>query len=367
MQPEAHTGWYWESCNIAFNSFIDAPMTTKVIASKDARLPFTGKAALIAAAAGDTKDSNRFKMTLYTGGVFYGHWYYGDVILDLTGFKPARIDLPALHDHNIYRVAGSTDKLAVEGKEIAAYGEFLKGTREEEPYANMIKSRLAQNFPYQCSGYWEPKKIENVLVGVTAKVNGETVNGPVTIFREYDLGEASFVEMGWDSQTRAVAAGKPDGDVTVDVTTTGEKTMTTEAKPATGILAALKNVFGADKAIEFVTAHPERKEISEFSGELITFVQEIQGALKTAKETITAHATKITQLETDLAAAKARPAVITTSGDSPEGGQAPAGSLPEGEEKWKADFKASKALQGEYPSEAAYVAFKKNEHRVTIK
>lgn len=310
---------------------------------------------------------------LYTGEPFTGHWYWGTVYLDVSGFAPKRQDLNALMEHDRARVVGSTTKLAKASGEIRVEGKFLMGDMEEEPDANTVRRRLSQGHPYQMSGVWQPAKVEQVPAGAQAKVNGKTVDGPCAIFRSFGIAEASFVSVGWDGMTAAVAAGENAGAVNVQIEGTNMDNNTTPtptppAEPTTApapvpLLTALKDAFGADRAIELVSGKPDGKVLADFAGELVTALQSARTELAAALKADGEKATKIAELEAALKAAKACPPVVTMNTDP----SAPAGKPVEGPEAWKTEFAASKKLQDEFGSDAAYVLHREREAKAKAK
>lgn len=357
----------------------------------------TGGQECLLAAAGD-KNPDGFRMVLYTGAALH-HWYWGRVILDVSGFKPDRQDVAAMRNHWRDETAGWTRRLTAEGTTIAAEGTLLAGDRETEPTAHQVRNRLQQGFPYQTSGRWLPRVIEEVEAEASAAVNGETVQGPVTIFREFSLVEASFCECGLDNMTRAELAAsdgpKGQGERTIEVALAaanhdGGDTMTAtkdgkgkdvkagasdgkgaeETKGGAGfsLLARLKDVVGAEKAIALVTARPEATELAAFAEDLCEVIQaqateltEVRASLGEAQGKAREAAGKVTHLEAQLKAAGKNPVVITATGD----GSQPKPKLEdlEGEAKYKAEFQADPELAAEFGSEEAYLSWRRNEDR----
>lgn len=348
-----------------------APIQRRSVETQKARLVMPGLSVVLTAADPKaTKDTpRRWEMVLYSGGVYRGHWYWGDIILDVSGFKPDRQDLPALRNHDTSQVAGYSDKLSANvGKaEIRAEGFFLQGTIDQEPTADMIARRLSQDFPYQSSGRFEPRKVEQVLEGAKATVNGAAVEGPVTIFREFNLIEPSFTEIGWNNLSEAMAANA-GGQETVSVEVVAgqpnekETPMPEPIKTTTpSLLAMLKEIFGADKAITLVSSKPEAKE-------LLAFIPELQEEVKTLRASGADLQTKLDKATADLAAtkteleaAKKAPPVITAGGD-PSQARAPAPAAGS-EAALKAEWDGSKDLQAEFPKVEYYLTHKAQEAR----
>lgn len=340
-------------------------MPLRYLEAQQAAVLMRGSVALVAANPADQQadaaSGDGFRMVLYTGSVFAGHWYWGDVYLDVAGFKPTRQDLPALLRHDAAKVTGWTTKLTADAgtSQIIAEGKLLKGDAATEPYANIVRSRLAQNFPYQCSGRWEPSRVEQVQKDATATVNGQTVTGPCSIFRQFTIAEASFAEMGWDPMTSAVAAsadGKQPSTLSVEIIGHKENAM---PKTNLTLLASLKDLLGADRAIDLIAANPEAADLSAFIKEIGADLQAARTELATAKQTITARDQRITALEAELAAAKKAPVVATMNGDpsAPPPAAPTAGTV----EAFKKEWDSSPDLQAEIPQQEVYVHFRQNQ------
>jgi hypothetical protein len=349
------------------------PATLQPIAFKDAAVVMPGGALVAASPADQSAQGSKgeFEMILYTGSPFTGHWYWGDVYLDVQGFKPARQDVPACWNHMRMYLAGATKGFTADPAQaqIRAKGKFLEGTEQQEPTANMIRRRLDQNYPYQCSGTWVPSRVERVLEGTSATVNGRTVNGPCTIFRQFDCREASFTETGWDAMTSAVAASADAGaSVPVEIINQEKHTMTTTAAAptnqpatpapapaaATPFVKVLAAAFGADRALELIATKPNATNLADFSQELAADLTSVRASLDAE---VKAHA----QTKDDLAKAKAAPVVITASGDPSKPEKKDEPGTAKTEEQLKAEYAGSKELQAEYGSVEVYVHAKLRE------
>jgi hypothetical protein len=292
-----------------------------------------------AAAPSADKTSKRWIMELYRKGyVFRGHWKWGDIVIDIEGIKPTRKDVFALYNHNRYEAAGFTNFIGVEGDLLIVKGVFLEGDKDTEPTATMVKNRMAQGAPMQCSGGFVPLKVEILEAGTKAIVNGVKHDGPKTIFRETDIVEASFCEMGWFQNSNAKLAAGADQGSEIEVAVfaapspdnAGAQTTSRRKHMAVNdaLLASLKKIFGADRALTLFAAKPEAENIEAFAAEMPAVIEELRAentrltASLGEKETaLKAKDGQIGKLEADLAKAKERPAVVTATGDSPEGGK----------------------------------------------
>lgn len=350
---------------------------TKPIALKDAAVVMPGGALVAASPAEQSAKGSKgeFEMVLYTGAPFSGHWYWGDVYLDVKGFKPVRQDVPACHNHIRDLLAGATRSFSSDPAtaQIRATGKFLEGTDEQEPTANKIRRRIDQGYPYQCSGTWVPTHVERVLEGGVGTVNGRQVRGPCAIFREFDCREASFTETGWDPMTSAVAAGEGGGTVAVEeiIINQESKTMSASAPqtpapttPAPATLPLIKQLaaaFGDSRAIELIAAKPQATGPADFVAELMADLTTVRASLDKATKDLATEVAAHATTKNELAAAKAAPVVITARGDPEQPKKPQPAGEAKTEEQLKADYAGSKELQAEYGSVEVYVHAKLRE------
>jgi hypothetical protein len=157
---------------------------------------------------GETKKA-RLEMVAYSGGIIKGHWWWDDLAIDLEGMKFIEKRYPILENHNIDK------KIAFTGKPLTDQGnvrvdpdktEFVS-TEESEKFQRLS----AEGFPYQASVRVRPQVIERVEEGASVKVNGYTLKGPGTVFRQCEFVEASVCVFGYDSKTSSKAFDKAGG------------------------------------------------------------------------------------------------------------------------------------------------------------
>ena len=159
-------------------------------------------------------------MTIYSGGFIEGHWYWGKLGIELTGIKFARNRYPVLENHWTGSKIGHMGKPLVNGglKVNPENFEFVS-TEESEKFRTTSK----EGFPYQASMYAIPTRIERIERGAKAEVNGLTLHGPGTIWRECIFQEASVCVFGWDKKTEAAVFSKEETEL--DIEYIGEEVM----------------------------------------------------------------------------------------------------------------------------------------------
>lgn len=171
------------------------------------RIESTG-AITFAAAAADSGEGDalpRFWMVANTGKPMWAGDGRGGavrVVIDLAGAQFMSQRLPIRLQHDPLLGIGHTESVSVEGGQIVASGII---SRDTDSAREVVASSRA-GFPWQASVGTEIIKAETLKRGQSAEVNGMTVEGPIVIARESITKEISFVDVGADTATSAIAA-----------------------------------------------------------------------------------------------------------------------------------------------------------------
>lgn len=153
----------------------------------------------------DGSGGNGFMMTAYTGQVLDLGWF-GRYVFDLNGMK-AKAKIPILREHKRDRVVGYSKKAWAENGNFLISGEFSRATRD----AKEVLSLAQEGYPWQASVGISPKKIKTLDSDKESMVvNGQEVTGPIEIWLESKVGEVSFVSLGADDDTAAIALHEPE-------------------------------------------------------------------------------------------------------------------------------------------------------------
>jgi len=160
----------------------------------------------IKAAEGDSK-KREFLITAYTGKKIQSWWR--DLIIDISGIQ-TKEKLPILREHARDRVVGFGNAWKKDNLYIS--GTFSQSTED----AKEVLALADEGYPWQASIFVMASKIEELKDEKTkAKVNGETVFGPLEIWRESTVGEVSFVSLGADDDTAAITMSDRKFDVEI--------------------------------------------------------------------------------------------------------------------------------------------------------
>lgn len=162
----------------------------------------------------------KFSGVAYSGEVIDNHWYWGNVIFDMSTMTvPAK--LPALIDHSRSKRAGYVTDSSIDN----TTGFTVNGVLLSNEDGQAVAQDSDEGFPWQMSVHIEPRSIEEFAAGEPVVVNGRSLTGPLTVFRNSTIVEVSFTATGQDSNTAAVAMSR--GGVQ-QPTQTGETSMTPE-------------------------------------------------------------------------------------------------------------------------------------------
>jgi hypothetical protein len=172
----------------------------------------------------------KLSMVGYSGAVIKGHWYWGDMAIDLTGMKFPETRYAILEDHDTDRKIAfmGKPKVTEDFQLVAPENTKFVDTKEAEDFINLSK----QGFPYQASIAARPTKVERLEEGTKAEVNGYTFKGPGTIWRGCEFREMSVCVFGWDSKTNARAFSKEPVDLKFEESViTAEDEFSVDDKP----------------------------------------------------------------------------------------------------------------------------------------
>lgn len=149
----------------------------------------------------------RFTMVAYTGAPMRpgGWWRDHPLILDISGMqKPPSGQVPIHRAHDPLRVVGHSEAITGGSKVLIKGIMSVPNTHNAE-----VVGASKNKFPWQASvGARLLAQPDFIGEGQTVTVNGQKYKGPVYVGRRWLLNEASFVSMGADSATSAIAAAE---------------------------------------------------------------------------------------------------------------------------------------------------------------
>ena len=221
----------------------------------------------------------KLQMTAYSGKIIKNHWYWGDLAIDTAGIKMSKSKIPVLHDHETDQKIGFGKFIVNDQHEIVAENITFVDT----PIANEFIKLSAEGFPYEASIQARPNKIVRLGEGEVAEVNGFTMKGPGTVWRESVLRECSVTTFGADANTKSVAMSENE-DVEVEV----EETKFESKEEGNMTLAELKTaqpeLFAEIVAIGAVEAEKAFSEVKATLEAQVTALSAEKQSLVTLNE-----------------------------------------------------------------------------------
>lgn len=188
------------------------------------------------------------------------HWYWGKTYHDFDGMQmPARLALDYCHDYHgdPDDVIGFVEKARIEDGSLICDGFLTPATEDDTAFK--IARKGQSGVPYQASIQFDHmhSRIESVPEGMTAEVNGEEIEGPATIFREWPLIGLAVCRLGQDGFTSVQFSKDDASGVEINVFSP-EPENTEDGEPESkvddglSLVTKLVGLFGADNATEFV-------------------------------------------------------------------------------------------------------------------
>lgn len=160
--------------------------------------------AAVKAAEGESKQPT-FEMLAYSGGMLrLTYWYY-PVVLDIRGIR-VKSKTAVLYAHDRMQIVGQANRAKKTASEIRLSGIVTGDASAPGDPAHTVVSHAQRGYEWPVSVGVEPTVMEFIAEGQKVKVNGQTFSGPLTLVREGDLGEVSFVAIGADGGAHAKVA-----------------------------------------------------------------------------------------------------------------------------------------------------------------
>jgi len=291
----------------------------------------------------------------------------------LKGMKFAKSRTPVLAEHFRDVRIGFTTRQDIKDQVIVE-GPFL-----DNDDAQKLKADMKKGFPMEASLLVPALVVEHVKEGASVKVNGHTLKGPGSVFRQCTIKEVSMCVFGLDNKTKSLAyADKDNPEIKFNLMQENTIMDSTETQTANEIesvesFAELYPEF--HKEILAVGRAEGKKEeralfatLKDACGDDHELLIQCFDEGKTATEAMKLRAEKLEKEKTQLnetitklkkAKTPVEAAQVEFSDEAtPPGEQTETGTADEA--ALKAEFAASADLQAEYGGDVkAYIAFKK--------
>lgn len=129
------------------------------------------------------------------------HWYWGERCLhDFSGMETAEV-LPVDYNHDDREALGVINSRTVDAAGLHLSGSLIPFADDDR--ASEVAFKAAKGMPYQASVYWDPFStvVEEVPEGYSTECNGQTWQGPITVFRQWKLLGLAVCLYGVDAGT----------------------------------------------------------------------------------------------------------------------------------------------------------------------
>lgn len=222
----------------------------------------------------DSKGPQRFRAIAYTGAVV--DRAYGKFAIDMAGIA-MKDRVAMLVDHDGTKRVGFADKRLITDRGLEIEGAFLKST----PAGREVAESLREGFPFELSVGIHVDEREEVGEGQKIEVNGETLEGPISIARKSRLKEVSFLFSGADDSTYAVALAAHEKKEAL----VADEVQAPQAEDTREELKAFLGEFQGEEALAAVR-FAEGKSITEVKLEIAERDTEALAALRVEHEAL---------------------------------------------------------------------------------
>lgn len=125
------------------------------------------------------------------------HWYWGRCVHDFDGMQIHKKSLPIDYSHDYSEVLGFLNQFDWEAGDLIAKGEIVPFSNIDR--ASEVYHKAKQGVPYEASISFDmPEAVEEVGEGAQAEVNGRVFQGPILIFRKWNLRGVAICPYGYD-------------------------------------------------------------------------------------------------------------------------------------------------------------------------
>ena len=166
--------------------------------SKNTPFYFTADCNIQAAKGEDNDAPPTFDMVGYKGGKM-SVFPVGDVAIDLDGLKASK-KTPILYGHQgreIETLLGQTTNIENDKEQLSASGNITG----DSDTVQQVMTHAKNGYTFQASVGLQPKKTRAVPEDETVDVNGQELDGPLTLISKSKLREISVLPMGADDST----------------------------------------------------------------------------------------------------------------------------------------------------------------------
>ncbi len=172
---------------------------------------FEGPSASTAFVGDGENKKPQLNMVIYSGGIVKNHYWWDNLIIDLSGGVFNKKKYPILEGHDRSSKIAYMDGPPIIDKNLRVDPgkTFFVSTPESE----LFQKVSSEGFPYEASVRVQPLLIESIEKGAASEANGIKLKGPGTIFRKWEFIEGSVCVFGYDRNTNSKAFSNEEIDL----------------------------------------------------------------------------------------------------------------------------------------------------------
>jgi hypothetical protein len=201
------------------------------------------------------------------------HWFWGRVVHDLAGMRLHKSRLPIDYVHDDKEILGYLNHFDSHSGDLVVSGALVP--YKETDRASEIMHKYRQGVPYEASINFGGGgiKIQEVMQGQVAEVNGYQFDGPGVIIREWPLRGVAICPYGADQNTDSSVLANINSVFSASIVT---PEATKEEAPDMGASVEVGTKAEAPKAEELKVAEVEAKAVEVKPEEVAKTVDPVQ-------------------------------------------------------------------------------------------
>lgn len=219
----------------------------------------------------DSKVNRPVSFIALNGEVLNHHWW-GRCVYDMSGLTDPVRQLGIDYNHDDNQSLGYIDEVVVESNQLICRGFIINNTERSREVVE--KSMYGQEFGASVT-IQSFDRTEELEAGSTTEVNGISVAGPLTIFREYSIRGVAITPYPTDAAT-VVSIFKNEKNQ-------GEPAMTEKKTLTVDDFRQYKKVFGEVRGAKYFEMEKPLEEAKDSAiDELVEDVTSLEEQLKSA-------------------------------------------------------------------------------------
>lgn len=219
---------------------------------------------------------------LARSGLPIEHWFWGNIVHDLSGMKLSKDRVPIDYAHNAGEIIGYLSEFGVTPRGLQVSGELV--IFKDDDRAAEVAHKSAAGIPYEASINFggDGIKIEELSDGDSTEVNGFEFEGPGVVVREWPLRGVAICPYGADSNTESEVFNDQGRSVSVEVLSE-EKDMADEKRDAEEAQEVAEDSVEEVDAEEQTTDETESAEEATDVSEDVVEEEAVEPELETAE------------------------------------------------------------------------------------